>query len=134
MKENKEKKLELTYKGHYSSFTSYYCPEEIFTFAFKFSEYDRRKKEVEKACKKLSVNKRVTLEMNLEFVAYDMLHFGFCMGYVMGQFYNIKDRQYLPKLKKLFKAHLMTEEQKQAERKGLPYIGYYQKNLERRAA
>lgn len=121
-KKNKEKKPKFTDKGRCSIFTSYYCPHEIFSLAFKLSEYNKRKKETEEACKKLSVDNRVTATMGLEFMAYDMLGFGFSMGYVMGQLYNIKDREHFPILKKLFKAHLVAEERKQKERKLLPYF------------
>jgi hypothetical protein len=126
-----------TFKGHCSIFTSYFCPEEIHSSAFEFSKYDQRKKETEEACKK-SVDSQVTGTMNLEFMAYDMLHFGFCMGYVMGELYNIKDRKHLPVLRRFFRKHLLSEdviERKKAERKGLPYVGGpNQKKIEKRAA
>jgi len=133
-KKIKEWKPTPTLRGRCSMFTSYYCPEEIFALAFKLCKYDQRKKEIENACKKLSVNNKVTTVMNHEFSAYDMLHFGFSMGFIMGQHYNIKDREHLPKLKNLFFNTLHRTERRKAERKGLPYIGHYQKRIEKRAA
>jgi len=131
----KKKKLKVkpTILGHCCCFTSYYCPSEIFSLAFKVSEYDQRKKEIQEACKKLSVKNRVTAVMNHEFSAYKMLEFGFSMGYIMGQLYNIKDREHLPVLKKFFKSRLVAEERKQAERRGVPYIGKATKRLEKKA-
>ena len=133
MKESRpSRKLELTDAGHCCAFTSYYMPQELFSFAFEFSEYYQKKKEIERACKKLSISKRVTAVINHEFTAYNMLHIGFSMGYVMGQFYNVKDREHLPVIKRLFKEHLVNAEQREAEKKGVPYLGKATKRIEKK--
>ncbi len=131
-KKEKEFKPEPTILGRCSMFTSWYCPSEIFYLAFKLSEYDQHKKEIEEACKKLSIRNQVTAVMRHEFSAYGMLEIGFSMGYIMGQHYNIKDREHLPKLRKLFFDSLNHTERRAAEKKGLPYIGKATKRIEKK--
>jgi hypothetical protein len=128
----KYSKPKPTILGRCSMFTSYYCPPEIFSLAFKIIGYDKRKEEIQEACKKLSVNNQVRTTMNHEFSAYNMLEFGFSMGYVMGQLFNVKDRKHLPVLTNLFKKQISENilARKKTERKGLPYID----NLEKKAA
>jgi hypothetical protein len=124
----KKHRFDNTDSVHCLTFTSYYCPTEIFHYAFDISRYRQRKEEMEEACKKLSISNRVKATMNLEFVAYDMLHFGFSMGYLIGQMYNIKDRTHLPALKKLFskitnKENPSVKEKRSTGEKGLlPYL------------
>jgi hypothetical protein len=127
-------KFGLSGTGHCCAFTSYYMPQELFSFAFDFCKYGQNKKNIEKACKKLSARNQVIAKLNHEFSAYRMLEFGFSMGYVMGQLYNVKDRKHLPVIKRLFKEHLVNAEQGEAEKKGVPYLGKATKRIERKAA
>jgi hypothetical protein len=128
------KKHTPTMEGRCSMFLSYYCPSEIFNLMFRLSEYERMKRETAKASKKLTLMRGVRVRMNFEFIAYAMAEIGFSMGYVMGQHYNIKDREHLPVLKKLFFDSLNCTDRREAERKGLPYIGKNQKKIEKKAA
>ena len=130
----REKKLNPTDVGCCTIFTSYYCPAEIFDLADKLSKFDERKEEIEEICKELPVKDRVTAVMNHEFSAHAMFYVGFSMGFLMGQNYGIKDRELLPRLKKLFFDTITQTERKAAEKKGVPYIGKATERLEKRVA
>jgi hypothetical protein len=139
-KENPMKKkvktgFPLSDLGHCSAFTNY-CPKKVWSFIFQLAHTDNTKKEAEKACKDLSENNRGIVRRNLTFTASETACVAFSMGYVMGQLYNVKDREHLPVLRKLFKKQLISEvvERKKGERKSLPYIGKNQKNMEKKAA
>jgi len=111
-----------------------YCPQRVWNFIFQLAHTDKTKKEAEKACKDLSENNRGIVKRNLTFTASETAYVAFSMGYVMGQLYNVKDREHLPVIKRLFKEHLVNAERRASERKSLPYIGKATKRLEKKAA
>jgi len=130
----KKAKTELGFSdfGHCAAFINY-CPQRVWNFIFELAHTDKTKKEAEKACKDLNENNRGIVKRNLTFTASETAYVAFSMGYVMGQLYNVKDREHLPVIKRLFKEHLVNAERKEAERKGLPYIGKDQGEREKAA-
>lgn len=121
--------------GHCAAFMGY-CPKKIWSFIFQLAHTDRTKKEAEKACKDLNENNLGIVKRNLTFTASETAYVAFSMGYIMGELYNIKDREHLPVLRRLFKKQLISKviiKRKKAERKSLPYIGKNQKRVESKA-
>lgn len=85
---------------------------ELWSEVYRLIGYEKKKERIEKVCAKLTLDDRVEAYMQLEFVAQEMASVAFSIGYVMGQLYDVKDRQYFNQIKEFVTKNI------------LPYVPY----------